>query len=878
MENSISTHYDPRRSFNCGLSSITLPAPVASIGDYAFYGCNLVSVIIPASVTNIGIFAFFGCPLSSITVDSNNTAYTSVDEVLFDKSQTTLIQSSLGIGASYAITNSVTNILDYAFYDCNLESITIPSSVTSIGSDTFFGCVSLFSVTIPNSITEIGDQVFYGCTSLTNVTMSNGVTRIGNQAFAGCSKLPSVTIPNSVTSIGGYAFEWCTNLSQVTIGNGVTNIEGGAFASCPNLTGVYFLGDAPTYGPNVYHSFNSRPLTNYYLLGAVGWDFTFGGKPTAVWQTSFVIVNVSASPLYGGTVSGSGIYTIGTNVQISANVNSGWTFTGWNDGNTQNPRTIIVPLIGARYTANFSQQMATILVLASPSNGGTVGGGGNYGVGTNVQIYANPNNGWTFTGWSDSSLQNPRTIAVSLGGAAYTANFQQQTALINVQASPSNGGTVSGGNTYNVGSSQQISATANPGWTFTGWSDGGAQTHNIIVPLGGATYTASFSQNPAQTAMITVQASPANGGSVSGGGAYNVSTSQQISATPNLGWTFTGWSDGGAQTHNVTVSVGGATYTANFVQQPVTIIVLASPSNGGTVTGAGAYTVGSSQPISAIANNGWTFTGWSDGGSQTHNITVPSGGATYTASFAQQTATITVQASPSNGGTVSGSGTFNVGSSQQISANANSGWSFTGWSDEGEQTHNVTVPVGGATYTANFALPTPTITPIGGLFTNSVKITLAYATAGFIIRYTVDGSDPTNRSTVYKKIGIIITNPVTLKAKAFKSKMADSGIATATFTIIVPPAPSIATTSLLDAIAKQPYTVMLQIASGTGWGSYKWALTPGSKLPAGLTLNAKSGIISGNPTKAGQFNFTLKVTDSKKQSDIRTLSLNVVSP
>jgi uncharacterized repeat protein (TIGR02543 family) len=180
-----------------------------------------------------------------------------------------------------------------------------------------------------------------------------------------------------------------------------------------------------------------------------------------------------------------------------------------------------------------------------------------------------------------------------------------------------------------VGSSQQISATANSGWTFTGWSDGGAQTHNVTVPAGGATYTANFQQS----ATVAVVPSPSNGGTVSGGGNYPVGSSQQISATANSGWTFTGWSDGGAQTHNVTVPAGGATYTASFQQQTATISVVANPLNGGTVIGGGTYTVGSSQQISATANSGWTFTGWSDGGAQTHNVTVASGGATLTANF-----------------------------------------------------------------------------------------------------------------------------------------------------------------------------------------------------------------------------------------------------
>jgi len=438
-----------------------------------------------------------------------------------------------------------------------------------------------------------------------------------------------------------------------------------------------------------------------------------GATYTANFQQQTATITVVASPSNGGTVGGGGTYTVGSSRQISATANSGWTFTSWSDGNTSNPRTITVPSGGATYTANFQQQTATITVVASPSNGGTVGGGGTYAVGSSRQISAAPNSGWMFTSWSDGNTANPRTITVPSGGATYTANFQQQTATITVQASPSNGGTVSGGGTYTVGLSQQISATANSGWTFTGWSDGNTSNpRTITVPSGGATYTANFTQ---QTAVITVVASPSNGGIVSGGGTYTVGLSQQISATANSGWTFTGWSDGNTSNpRTITVPSGGATYTANFTQQTATISVVASPSNGGTVGGGGTYAVGASQQISATANSGWTFTGWNDGNtSNPRTITVPSGGATYTANFTQQTATISVVASPSNGGTVGGGGTFTVGASQQISATANSGWTFTGWSDGNTSNpRTITVPSGGATYTAHFTQQTATISVV----------------------------------------------------------------------------------------------------------------------------------------------------------------------
>jgi uncharacterized repeat protein (TIGR02543 family) len=104
-------------------------------------------------------------------VSESNTAYSSVEGVLFNKNQTTLAAYPAGKTGSYAIPSSVTSIGDYAFSGCSgLTSVTIPSSVTSIDSRAFYSCSGLTSVTIPSSVTSIGNYAFYGCDGLTSVT------------------------------------------------------------------------------------------------------------------------------------------------------------------------------------------------------------------------------------------------------------------------------------------------------------------------------------------------------------------------------------------------------------------------------------------------------------------------------------------------------------------------------------------------------------------------------------------------------------------------------------------------------------------------------------------------------------------------------------
>ena len=260
---------------NCSsLTSITIPNSVTSIGTYAFTGCSsLASATIGNGVTDIGSGAFAGLEsLTSIYVADNNPSYSSLDGVLFNKSQDVLIQYPAGKQGSYIIPSSVTSIESSAFYDCSsLTGVIIPNSVTSIESRAFTGCSSLTDVLIPDSVISMGDYAFYGCSSLTNVIVGSGVASIEDRVFYGCESLTSVIIPDNVTSIGWSAFEGCSSLTSVTIPSGATSIRSSAFYNCNSLSDVYYAGSAEAWEQIEIESGNSA-LTNatihYYSSGS----------------------------------------------------------------------------------------------------------------------------------------------------------------------------------------------------------------------------------------------------------------------------------------------------------------------------------------------------------------------------------------------------------------------------------------------------------------------------------------------------------------------------------------------------------------------------------------------------------------------------------
>ncbi|MDE6824316.1 MAG: leucine-rich repeat protein [Duncaniella sp.] len=188
-------------------------------------GLKLSNYTIKAGTKVICTSAFRNCSaLQSVDIPSSVTSIGDEAFIFCDSLQ------------SVDIPSSVTSIGNSAFSWCDsLQSVDIPSSVTSIGNSAFSWCDSLQSVNIPSSVTAIGDSAFYDCDSLQSVNIPSSVTAIGDNAFYDCDSLQSVDIPSSVMSIGKEAFWFCSSLQSVDIPSSVKMIGTNPFVGCDKL-------------------------------------------------------------------------------------------------------------------------------------------------------------------------------------------------------------------------------------------------------------------------------------------------------------------------------------------------------------------------------------------------------------------------------------------------------------------------------------------------------------------------------------------------------------------------------------------------------------------------------------------------------------------
>lgn len=274
-------------SFSGGKSgAYAVPESVTSIGTSAFSYCaGLTSVSIPASVIAITSGAFARCSgLTSINVDAANPNYSSVDGILSNRAQTTLIQCPGGKSGGIAIPDGVTsvgaNVGTSAFAYCaGLTSLSIPASVTSIPSGIFTGCSALVSITVDpaNPNYSSADGILFNQAQTTLIVCPGG-------------KSGAVAIPNSVTDISSSAFTGCAGMTNVTIPASVINlplISLGAFSGCTGLTSISVDPANPDYSSVDGILFNQAQTKLIVCPGGKSGDVAIPNGVTSVDYATF---------------------------------------------------------------------------------------------------------------------------------------------------------------------------------------------------------------------------------------------------------------------------------------------------------------------------------------------------------------------------------------------------------------------------------------------------------------------------------------------------------------------------------------------------------------------------------------------------------------
>lgn len=206
------------------LTSVHLPNSITSIGESAFCNCNeLTSISIPALVTSIGVNAFIWCTkMTEYFVKPGSQNFSTMDGVLYNLNQTTLVQYPNGKQGDCIIPGTVTSIAPTAFSACfGLSRFVLQgnNAAFSVADGVLFNKDATILIqyptgktgdyTVPNFVESIGYAAFDGCDGLTNVTVGNSVTNIAVSAFAVCRNLLSVTIGKLLATIGDNAFAFC---------------------------------------------------------------------------------------------------------------------------------------------------------------------------------------------------------------------------------------------------------------------------------------------------------------------------------------------------------------------------------------------------------------------------------------------------------------------------------------------------------------------------------------------------------------------------------------------------------------------------------------------------------------------------------------------
>ena len=583
-----------------------------------------------------------------------------------------------------------------------------------------------------------------------------GGTTTGGGTFAQGSAVTVTAIPNA-----GYTFaNWTDSVTIVSTSASYQFNMAGNKTLVANFTITPFtvaVSSNPVLGGTTSGSgtFNSGATVAVTAVANAGYSFTNwteGGisvSTTAAY--TFIIaknrilvanytaipytVALSSNPLTGGTTTGGGVFNSGSSVTVTALANAGYTFTNWTEGATivSTSSNYIFTIVGNRtLVANFTviaPSQLTVILSSNPLIGGTTTGAGSFNSGTSVSVTATPGVGYAFSNWTEGanivSSSSNYTFTI-IANRTLVANFtiipaSQFTVVLS--SNPLLGGTTTGAGSFNSGTSVSVTATPGVGYTFTNWTEGAnivsSSSNYTFTIISNRTLVANFTVIPPSQFAVNLSSNPSTGGTTTGGGSFNSGASVSVTATPNVGYTFSNWTEGlivvsSGSNYTFTIS-GNRTLVANFTAIVSTYTLNVTAVSGTVVKNPNqaTYNSGVNVVLTATPATGYVFTSWSgDATGSTNPLTVTmNSNKNITANFTAVVNAYTLNVTAVNGTVVKNPDqpTYNSGLSVQLTATANSGYTFTSWSGDATGSVNPLTVVmnSNKNITANFTLNAP---------------------------------------------------------------------------------------------------------------------------------------------------------------------------
>ena len=547
--------------------------------------------------------------------------------------------------------------------------------------------------------------------SLESSPLSGGSTEGNGLFYQGTSASISAT-PDTGYSFSGWSGGGAVdpNASSTTVDMSQARTLSASFSlNSYDLTVLAGSGGSVTGSGSFSHgtspSISATPDTGYSFIG---WSGEGTADPNASSTTvdmsqartlsaSFSLNSYDLTVLAGsgGSVTGSGSFSHGTNPSISATPDTGYSFNGWSGEGTADPNasSTTVDMSQARtLSASFSLNSYDLTVLAG--SGGSVSGSGSFSHGTNPSISATPDTGYSFNGWNGEGIADPSAPSTTVDmsqARSLSASFSLNSYDLTVLAE--SGGSVSGSGSFPHGSLVNVSATPNSGYSFVQWVGAGISDstapNTTLIMNSDQSITAQFAQSEQSLFSLVLQANPQSSGILIGDGNYPQDQNVSISAEPIAGYSFDRWEgypiNNSPDSNTSLILDSNITITAHFTRLNY-LINLDSPG-GGTVTGTGTYAFGSEANLSAEASTGYQFDYWNGTGipdplAPVFSLTV-SQDLSLEAIFSPLPYTLTLNGSLGGSASFSGTNPFSYDSNVSITATANAGYTFTGWTGLG---------------------------------------------------------------------------------------------------------------------------------------------------------------------------------------------------